>query len=182
MQSCPCKRRSRWIDTTSWIYRWTLLATIVRLIFRRVVQCESKGVQSAVQRCQGFTVRCLQTCKDLCIVQGTGAGEYACQLLKASCASYAKELAQLALCRSQLPEKRAYSWKLSRLTWLVWDHLDTVSRKCKTTGILRWADFTLSHYLDPSLPHFCHTMNEKWPTDSVSHFCAEREGSYPLLK
>ena len=43
-------------------------------------------------------------------------------------------------------------------------------------------NFTLSHYLDPSLPHFCHTINEKWPTDSVSHFCAEREGSYPLLK
>ena len=110
-----------------------------------------------------------------------------------------QSFAMPALCRSQLPEKRAYSWKLcvkwcqlpekgayswklSRLTWLVWDHLDTVSRKCKTTGILRWADFTLSHYLDPSLPHFCHTMNEKWPTDSVSHFCAEREGSYPLLK
>ena len=38
--------------------------------------------------------------------------KYAGQLLKASCASYAKGLAQLALCRSQLPEKRAYSWKL----------------------------------------------------------------------
>ena len=49
--------------------------TIVRLIFRRVIQCESKGVQSAVQRCQGYTVLYLQTCKDLCIVQGTGAGD-----------------------------------------------------------------------------------------------------------
>ena len=49
--------------------------TIVRLIFRRVIQCESKGVQSAVQRCQGYTVLYLQTCKNLCIVQGTGAGE-----------------------------------------------------------------------------------------------------------
>ena len=73
--------------------------TIVRLIFRRVIQCESKGVQSAVQRCQGYTVLYLQTCKDLCIVQGTAAGKYASQLLKASCASYAKGLAQLALCR-----------------------------------------------------------------------------------
>ena len=49
--------------------------TIVRLIFRRVIQCESKGVQSAVQRCRGYTVLYLQTCKDLCIVQGTGAGD-----------------------------------------------------------------------------------------------------------
>ena len=73
--------------------------TIVRLIFRRVIQCESKGVQSAVQRCQGYTVLYLQTCNDLCIVQGTRAGEYASQLLKASRASYAKGLAQLALCR-----------------------------------------------------------------------------------
>ena len=64
--------------------------TIVRLIFRRVIQCESKGIQSAVQRCQGYNVLYLQTCKDLCIVQGTGAGEYASQLLKASCASYAR--------------------------------------------------------------------------------------------
>ena len=48
---------------------------------------------------RGYTVLYLQTCKDLCIVQGTGAGEYASQLLKASCASYAKGLAQLALCR-----------------------------------------------------------------------------------
>ena len=64
--------------------------TIVRVIFRRVVQCESKGVQSAVQGCQGYTVLCLQTHKDLCMVQGTGAGEYASQLLKASCASYAR--------------------------------------------------------------------------------------------
>ena len=48
--------------------------TIVRLIFRRVIQCESKGVQSAVQRCQGYTVLYLQTCNDLCIVQGTAAG------------------------------------------------------------------------------------------------------------
>ena len=49
--------------------------TIVRLIFRRVVQCESKGVQSAVQKCQRYAVLYLQTCKDLCIVQGTGAGD-----------------------------------------------------------------------------------------------------------
>ena len=49
--------------------------TIVRLIFRRVIQCESKGVQSAVQRCQRYAVLYLQTCKNLCIVQGTGAGE-----------------------------------------------------------------------------------------------------------
>ena len=73
--------------------------TIVRLIFRRVIQCESKGVQSAVQRCQRYAVLYLQTCKNLCVVQGTGAGEYASQLLKASRASYAKGLAQLALCR-----------------------------------------------------------------------------------
>ena len=46
-----------------------------------------------------YTFLYLQTCKDLCIVQGTGAGEYASQLLKASCVSYAKRLAQLALCR-----------------------------------------------------------------------------------
>ena len=51
---------------------------------RRVIQCESKGVQSAVQRRLGYTVLYLQTCKDLCIVQGTAAGEYASQLLKAS--------------------------------------------------------------------------------------------------
>ena len=49
--------------------------TIVRQIFRRVIQCESKGVQSAIQRCQGYTVLYLQTCKDLCIVEGTGAGD-----------------------------------------------------------------------------------------------------------
>ena len=49
--------------------------TIVQLIFRRVVQCESKGVQSAVQRCQGYTVLYLQTCKDLCIVEGPAASD-----------------------------------------------------------------------------------------------------------
>ena len=48
--------------------------------------------------------------QDPCIiVQGTGAGKYASQLLKASCASYAKGLAPPALCR-----------------WC---------RKCKSTGI-----------------------------------------------
>ena len=69
--------------------------TIVRLVFRRVVQCESKGVQSAVQRCQGYSVLDLQTRQDLCVVQGTGAGKNASQLLKASCASYAKGLRSL---------------------------------------------------------------------------------------
>ena len=49
--------------------------TIVRLIFRRVIQCESKGVQSAVQRCQRYAVLYLQACMDLCIVQSTGAGD-----------------------------------------------------------------------------------------------------------
>ena len=69
--------------------------TIVRVIFHRVIQCESKGVQSAVQRCQGYTVLHLQTRQDLCVVQGTGAAKYASQLLKASCASYAKGLRSL---------------------------------------------------------------------------------------
>jgi len=36
---------------------------------------------------------------DPCVVQGTGAGKYASQLHKASCASYAKGLAPHALCR-----------------------------------------------------------------------------------
>ena len=58
-------------------------------------------IQGAVQRCQGYTVlHLLQTCQDLCVVQGTAAGKYASQLLKASCASYAKGLAQHALRRS----------------------------------------------------------------------------------
>ena len=34
----------------------------------------------------------VQTRQDLCVVQGTGAGKYASQLLKASCASYANGL------------------------------------------------------------------------------------------
>ena len=33
--------------------------------------------------------------KDFCVVQGTAAGNYASQLLKASCASYAEWLAPL---------------------------------------------------------------------------------------
>ena len=36
---------------------------------------------------------------DPCVVQGSAAGKYASQLLKASCASYAKELATRTLCR-----------------------------------------------------------------------------------
>ena len=114
--------------------------TIVRLIFRRVVQCESKGIQSAVQRCRGYTVLCLQTHKDLCIVQGTGAGEYASQLLKASCASYAKGLAPHALSRS-CPRKHGISWISSNKIdfcpwnrWLWWTGYKTpefTNQKCQ---------------------------------------------------
>ena len=40
----------------------------------RVVQCESKGFQSTVQRCHGYPFLHLQTCQDLCVVQGNSAG------------------------------------------------------------------------------------------------------------
>ena len=61
MQSCPCKRRSRWIDTTSWISRWTLLWQSFYWCFRRFVQRESKDVQGAVQWCK----RCTSLSSDL---------------------------------------------------------------------------------------------------------------------
>ena len=61
MQSCPCKRRSRWIDTTSWFSRWTLLWQSFYWCFRRFVQRESKDVQGAVQWCK----RCTSLSSDL---------------------------------------------------------------------------------------------------------------------
>ena len=68
-----------------------------------VLHCNSGTVHQRIAR---FLVgRCfvliakilpVQTCKDLCVVQGTGAGKNASQLLKASCASYAQATASVA--------------------------------------------------------------------------------------
>ena len=37
-------------------------------------------------------------------------------------------------------------------------------------------DFLARIDVEPSLPHFCHTMNEKWPTDICKPLFAESEG------
>ena len=43
----------------------------------------------------------LQTCQDLCVVQGTTAGKYASQRFSASCASSAQGLAPPAECHDR---------------------------------------------------------------------------------
>ena len=47
------------------------------------------------------------------MVEGTAAGKYASQLLKASCASYAKGLAPPALCQVS-PTKSSIHWRQTR--------------------------------------------------------------------
>ena len=126
--------------------------TIVRLIFRRVIQCESKGVQSAVQRCQGYTVLYLQTCKNLCIVQGTGAGE----IRQPAPQSKLRELHPKgsAHCKGpqdhlpviryacfvrSCPRKHGISWiNSNKIDFCPWNR-GLWWTGYKTTGILRWA-------------------------------------------
>ena len=69
--------------------------TALGLTFLKWTKCTFVVKLHQVPGGQGYTVLYLQTCKDLCVVQGTAAGNYASQLLKASCASYAKGLRSL---------------------------------------------------------------------------------------
>ena len=126
--------------------------TIVRLIFRRVIKWESKGVQSAVQRCQRYAVLYLQTCKNLCIVQGTGAGE----IRQPAPQSKLRELRPRARATCFVPVMAIN--KLDFMAGISFFHMSArfradflatnknsqdweqpVMRKIKTTGILHWS-------------------------------------------
>ena len=75
----------------------------------------------------------LQTRQDLCLVRGTAAGKYASQLLKASCASYAKGLAPHALRRLVHKNSPFHGWERV-LVSVVHVFGGFHGRKCKATG------------------------------------------------
>ena len=109
----------------------------------RVVQCESKGFQSTVQRCHGYPFLHLQTCQDLCVVQDNAAGNR-----QQAAQSKLRELRQWAPARCKGPQDQLFHalcrWRtayasLNRKSHKQWGYVET-------TGILRWAS-VLGTYL-----------------------------------
>ena len=141
------KRMRKWLKIHDWSLVWMRLAgTFSTPSISELPDFLSDAPVSDVLHCNSSTVhqriawflvgRCfvliakilpVQTCKDLCVVQGTGVGKNASQLLKASCASYAKGLPLAAkvhwtVCLSLAMLALCQWWRKSKTTF-------TLSRK-----------------------------------------------------